>query len=739
MNGAAVLAEVIEIGDILSKGEEADWDVRTKAMIKLQELAPTASKYDSFATGLDKIKKHLVAQLNDLRSQVIKEICMTVGVLAQSLAEDFDSFVGLFFQPLLRLTGVKTLVMSQAAHDSLLKVMEHASPAAGVEAVLSQATTAKGPKERARCMEYLSLLLDRAATESLERHRDLIASTIVAGMSDASPEARSQARACFQQFAGHWDDRAAALKETLDSSIQRALARDAQAAASKKKSLADSNTATKRRAATAAAKREQPESLKARIQQAQRVSVQTDTAVPQDVILVEHRPPVRVLVPEPKALPPTPAIRIPVERSEETAVVPLLAGAERIPAPPTTPLPHQGTSTHRPSLLLSEQGPKRAHQAHTPAVDVPGDGELGSASTAAPSKAKRVRLARIPAHKTGTTDSRSHHAQQPFARHAAGTRAPSTPPAKRIAAPLSTDWEAESGHLTAPIPMLYLVKAKQLENELPPSGSDLNEPSQSEPALDSPVVPSPTPTGPALSPRASFEASPPVELEKVVPGPSASVEPMNIEEDQTGFAPGPADDEPAFDVSPHKAVFDAALDILVQLPAAAPLEEAVHQARASLQESAQDCIERTLTCIVIASRNGRMLAARRALEAFSPLLHQPHSLPRLARAAVGLLAIDEDRQYVFSVMHQILLLLPRVVELDVTSLHTLISAVLTGMDDSRVEVRKASTDVAAVLWVKLGDAVLPLFSRLSPLASRMLSQRRDQAHATLLSVSAAAS
>jgi hypothetical protein len=288
-------------------------------------------------------------------------------------------------------------------------------------------------------------------------------------MSDASPEARSQARACFQQFAGHWDDRAAALKETLDSSIQRALARDAQAAASKKKSLADSNTATKRRAATAAVKREQPESLKARIQQAQRVSVQTDTAVPQDVILVEHRPPVRVLVPEPKALPPTPAIRIPVERSEETAVVPLLAGAERIPAPPTTPL-HQGTSTHRPSLLLSEQGPKRAHQAHTPAVDVPGDGELGSASTAAHSKAKRVRLARIPAHKTGTTDSRSHHAQQPFARHAAGTRAPSTPPAKRIAAPLSTDWEAESGHLTAPIPMLYLVKAKQLENELPPSG-----------------------------------------------------------------------------------------------------------------------------------------------------------------------------------------------------------------------------------------------------------------------------
>jgi hypothetical protein len=54
------------------------------------------------------------------------------------------------------------------------------------------------------------------------------------------------------------------------------------------------------------------------------------------------------------------------------------------------------------------------------------------------------------------------------------------------------------------------------------------------------------------------------------------------------------------------------------------------------------------------------------------------------------------------------------------------------MDDTRVEVRKAATDVAAVLWVKLDDAVLPLFSRLTPLASRMLAQRRDQAQTAMV-------
>jgi hypothetical protein len=282
------------------------------------------------------------------------------------------------------------------------------------------------------------------------------------GMSDASPEARSLARGCFQQFAGHWNERAAALKETLDSSIQRALARDAQATASsssssKKKPSAESSVAAKRRAA-AAAKRDQSENLRGRVQQAQRISVQTVDAAPPDVVL-EHRLPVRVPVPETKA---APAVRIPVER-EEIAVVPLLAGAERIPAP-TTPLP-LGSSSHR---QLAEHGSTRTHHGH--AAELPSDEPASSASA---SKAKRIRLPRIPPHRAEATDSRSQPTQQstscvtPLARHATSARpllGLSTPPAKRIAV-LNTDWEAESGHLTAPIPMIHLMKAKQLNGE----------------------------------------------------------------------------------------------------------------------------------------------------------------------------------------------------------------------------------------------------------------------------------
>jgi len=63
MNGTTIHTEISEIGEILSRGEEADWDVRNKAMVRLQELATSGVKFESFVVGLEKIKKHLAAQV----------------------------------------------------------------------------------------------------------------------------------------------------------------------------------------------------------------------------------------------------------------------------------------------------------------------------------------------------------------------------------------------------------------------------------------------------------------------------------------------------------------------------------------------------------------------------------------------------------------------------------------------------------------------------------------------------
>ncbi len=174
-------------------------------------------------------------KLNDLRSQVIKEVCGTIIVLATTLRASFDPHVNFFFCKLLRLTAVKTQAMSKPAHEALLSIVKSVSLGAALEPVLEQ-STAKSPIERARCVEYLAILLDgreREGWEALERQKDSIANMIQVGMADAHPEARSLARACFWKFYNHWQDKGKSLMETLDSATQRALTRDANSSAPK--------------------------------------------------------------------------------------------------------------------------------------------------------------------------------------------------------------------------------------------------------------------------------------------------------------------------------------------------------------------------------------------------------------------------------------------------------------------------------------------------------------------------
>ncbi len=257
------MGDMQEIADCLSKGEDAEWDLRNKMMVKLQELAKAgASKWDCYSSSFEKVKKPLAAQvlsempidyfkfykqsdynsalnpmkLKDLRSQVIKEVCGTIIVLATTLRASFDPHVNFFFCKLLRLTAIKTQAMSKPAHEALLSIVKSVSLGAALEPVLEQ-STAKSPIERARCVEYLAILLDgreREGWEALERQKDSIANMIQVGMADASPDARSLARACFWKFYNHWQDKGKSLMETLDSATQRALTRDANSSSAPK-------------------------------------------------------------------------------------------------------------------------------------------------------------------------------------------------------------------------------------------------------------------------------------------------------------------------------------------------------------------------------------------------------------------------------------------------------------------------------------------------------------------------
>jgi len=137
----------------------------------------------------------------------------------------FDPYLHFFFPHLLRLTAIKTLAMSEPGHQALLALVSNCSVEACLLPVLQEAKD-KNAMKRVRCMEYLSLLLQREGGEGLARHRETIADAIRAGLGDASPEARAFARSCYWAYHKRWEKHGLLLLESLDPSAQKALARD---------------------------------------------------------------------------------------------------------------------------------------------------------------------------------------------------------------------------------------------------------------------------------------------------------------------------------------------------------------------------------------------------------------------------------------------------------------------------------------------------------------------------------
>ena len=76
-------------------------------MHQLQELAQNGmQQFECFHSYTPRIREVLLSQIIDLRSSVVKEVCQTIIVLAESLREDFDPFAEALIAALLKVTAV---------------------------------------------------------------------------------------------------------------------------------------------------------------------------------------------------------------------------------------------------------------------------------------------------------------------------------------------------------------------------------------------------------------------------------------------------------------------------------------------------------------------------------------------------------------------------------------------------------------------------------------------------------
>ncbi|XP_028255476.1 CLIP-associating protein 1-A-like isoform X6 [Parambassis ranga] len=211
-----------KVRDVLSD-DKRDWELRVAALKKVRSLLLAgAAEFDGFPQQLRLMEAAFKLSAKDLRSQVVREACITLGHLSSVLGSRFDHAAEAIMPTLLNLVPNSAKVMATSGVAAIRLILRRTHYPRLIPIITSNCTS-KSVAVRRRCYEFLDLLLQEWQTSSLERHGAVLMETIKKGIHDADAEARSVARKCYWSFHGHFSREAEQLYQGLESSYQKAL------------------------------------------------------------------------------------------------------------------------------------------------------------------------------------------------------------------------------------------------------------------------------------------------------------------------------------------------------------------------------------------------------------------------------------------------------------------------------------------------------------------------------------
>ncbi|XP_037702726.1 CLIP-associating protein 2 isoform X6 [Choloepus didactylus] len=211
-----------KIREILSD-DKHDWDQRANALKKIRSLLVAgAAQYDCFFQHLRLLDGALKLSAKDLRSQVVREACITVAHLSTVLGNKFDHGAEAIVPTLFNLVPNSAKVMATSGCAAIRFIIRHTHVPRLIPLITSNCTSKSVPVRR-RSFEFLDLLLQEWQTHSLERHAAVLVETIKKGIHDADAEARVEARKTYMGLRNHFPGEAEILYNSLEPSYQKSL------------------------------------------------------------------------------------------------------------------------------------------------------------------------------------------------------------------------------------------------------------------------------------------------------------------------------------------------------------------------------------------------------------------------------------------------------------------------------------------------------------------------------------
>ncbi|XP_025074276.1 CLIP-associating protein 1-A isoform X4 [Pogonomyrmex barbatus] len=203
--------------------DKKDWKQRMDSMRKLRAIVLAGgTNYENFHECLKNVQRPFELACTDLRSQVVREACITLAFLSQSLKTKFASFGEAVLLTLMNLIQNSAKVVATAGAVAVRFILQNTHCSRYVPIIISCVSN-KSKDIRRASWEYLALILQTWPTQILQKHITVLPDALKKGIADSDAEARVFARKSYWAFKNHFPEQAEILLNNLDASYKRSL------------------------------------------------------------------------------------------------------------------------------------------------------------------------------------------------------------------------------------------------------------------------------------------------------------------------------------------------------------------------------------------------------------------------------------------------------------------------------------------------------------------------------------
>lgn len=172
-----------------------DWEKRVDALKKLRSLLIlNAQTNPNFPQQLKDLSIAFLDILKELRSQVIREACITLAYMSKTLRNKLDQFIAYILAEMINLIQNSAKVISSAGTLALKYVIRYVHVPKLLPIITSSLMHSKSKDIRSSLCELMMMIFEEWPTKALEKNQLLLRDSLKKGISDADAEARRHSR-----------------------------------------------------------------------------------------------------------------------------------------------------------------------------------------------------------------------------------------------------------------------------------------------------------------------------------------------------------------------------------------------------------------------------------------------------------------------------------------------------------------------------------------------------------------